>query len=62
MLNERSKSNKSYAYKCSGIPMSPIDYKFDMDKPESITDDQIRANEQKITRFLEKFGLTLDED
>ncbi|MEE0880129.1 MAG: hypothetical protein UIL36_00840 [Turicibacter sp.] len=54
------KSNIGHTYKCSGIPMSPTEYHFNMEKPRGITDDQIEVNEKKLIRFLEKFGLNLD--
>lgn len=60
MENVKSRCNKGYAYKCSGIPMCPTEYHFNMDKPKSITDDKIKVNEIKLTRFLERFGLNLD--
>lgn len=48
MENDKS---KGYAYKCSGIPMSHTEYHFDMDKPETITNDKIKINEKNYLVF-----------
>ena len=34
--------------------------RFNTDKPKTITEDKIKVNEIKLTRFLERFGLNLD--
>lgn len=58
----KMQSNIGHAYKCSGIPMCPSEYHFNMEKPKTVTDEAIKANEKKLTKFLEKYDLNLDRD
>jgi hypothetical protein len=51
-----------HVQKCGGIPKYPAEYVFDMERPESITDEQIMASKKRVCDFLKEYGVDMSVD
>lgn len=48
--------------KCGGIPKCPAEYVFDMERPHTITDQEIIASKKRVCDFLKDYGIDISID
>lgn len=48
-----------HVQKCGGVPKYPSKYVFDMERPESMTDEEIIASKERVCNFLSKNGINI---
>lgn len=48
-----------HVQKCGGVPKFPSNYVFDMERPESMTDEEIIASKERVCNFLSKNGINI---
>lgn len=54
------KNRFGYVSKCGGIPMYPEEFNVNMERPESVTDEDIKKWDESFERFMEKMEQYFD--
>ena len=56
MFNELN-NRFGYISKCRGIPMYPAEFNIDVERPESVADEEIKKWDKSFDKFLKKMEL-----